>query len=325
MSVTPTTTHKPLLKALQQQALDLLNRPLLDLVHEAATVHREHHNPQEIQCAHLFSIKTGACPEDCGYCSQSAHHSSSLEKEALTNLDAVRKEARSARESGADRLCLGAAWRDVKDGTDFDRVLEMVRAVKNEGLEACATLGMLDSSQAERLRDAGLDYYNHNLDTGRSHYQNIVSTRTYDERLDTLQVAREAGLSLCCGGIVGMGETREQRAEFLAQLIALEPAPESVPINSLVPVPGTPLENQAPLPWDEVVRMVAAARILMPKSVVRLSAGREAMTEEAQALCFLAGANSVFLGEKLLTTPGRGHSADAQLFQQLGLSPVQRG
>jgi biotin synthase len=322
MSAPPTTTQpNPLL----ERAIGLLNQPLLELILEAATVHRANHDPARIQCAHLFSIKTGACPEDCGYCSQSAHHSSGLAREALTDLDSVRDEAKKARESGADRLCLGAAWRGVKDGPDFDRVLEMVRAVKHEGLEACATLGMLDLSQAERLRDAGLDYYNHNLDTGRSHYQNIVTTRTYDERLDTLQVARDAGLSLCCGGILGMGETREQRAEFLAQLAALDPAPESVPINSLVPVEGTPLENQDPLPWDEVVRMVATARIMMPKSTVRLSAGRESMTEEAQSMCFLAGANSVFLGEKLLTTKGRGRSNDADLFQRLGMNPVQEG
>ncbi len=315
---------KSLPEALQQRAMGLLDRPLLDLIFEAAETHRANHDPARIQHAHLFSIKTGACPEDCGYCSQSAHHDSGLQREALTDLNSVREEARLARESGADRLCLGAAWRNVKDGAEFDRTLEMVRAVKDEGLEACATLGMLDPSQAQRLREAGLDYYNHNLDTGRSHYQNIVTTRTYDERLDTLQIARDAGLALCCGGIVGMGETREQRAEFLAQLAALDPTPESVPINSLVPVAGTPLENQTPLPWDEVVRMVAASRIMLPKSTVRLSAGRESMTEEAQALCFLAGANSVFLGDKLLTTPGREHTADASLFRKLGMTPVQQ-
>jgi biotin synthase len=305
------------------RALELLDSPLLELVHAAASVHRQHHDPRQVQCAHLFSIKTGACPEDCGYCSQSAHHGSGLQKEKLTDVPTVEAEARRAREAGADRLCLGAAWRDVKDGPDFDRVLDMVRAIKSEGLEACATLGMLTRDQAGRLREAGLDYYNHNLDTSRSHYPEIISTRTYEERLATLEAVREAGVQVCCGGIVGLGESRRQRAEFLAELADLDPAPESVPINSLVPIEGTPLAQQEPLPWDELVRMVATARILMPTSVVRLSAGREDMTEEAQALCFLAGANSIFLGH-LLTTPGRERADDAALLSKLGLVPVDR-
>lgn len=302
-------------------ARSLLDQPLLDLVFAAATVHRQHHDPSKVQCAHLFSIKTGACPEDCGYCSQSAHHSTGLATEKLTDVPAVAAEAQRARAAGASRLCLGAAWRNVKNGPDFERVLAMVATVKQQGLEACATLGMLDASQAQRLKEAGLDYYNHNLDTSRSHYAQVISTRSYDDRLATLDAVREAGIAVCCGGIVGLGETREQRAEFLAELAALDPAPESVPINSLVPIAGTPLAEQRPLPWDEIVRMVAAARILMPTSVVRLSAGRETMTEEAQALCFLAGANSIFLGE-LLTTPGRPRADDRELLARLGLAAV---
>jgi biotin synthase len=315
----PTTNPAPALEDVRA----LLERPLLELVHEAATVHRAHHDPGRIQCSQLLSIKTGGCPEDCGYCSQSAHHSTALEREPLMSTEQVVRAAREAAEGGADRFCMGAAWREVKDGPEFDRVLEMVREVKGLGLETCVTLGMLAPDQARRLKEAGLDYYNHNLDTGRSHYDQIVGTRGYDERLDTLRAVRDAGVHVCCGGILGMGETRAVRAELLHELAALEPQPESVPINALVPVEGTPLEGSAPLDWTELVRAVAAARILMPRAVVRLSAGRTELDEAAQALCFLAGANSIFCGDKLLTTPNPEPQSDAALLQKLGLKAVR--
>jgi len=302
---------------------NLLARPLLELVLEAALVHRRHHDPARVQCSQLLSIKTGGCPEDCGYCSQSAHHASGLAREPLMDLDGVLEAARTARQSGADRFCMGAAWREVKDGPEFERVLDMVRGVKALGLETCATLGMLAPHQAERLAEAGLDYYNHNLDTGRSHYGRIVTTRGYDERLATLDAARAAGMHLCCGGILGMGEARTDRAELLWQLARMDPPPESVPINALVRVPGTPLADAPPLDWTELVRTVAAARVLMPTSVVRLSAGRGELHEAAQALCFLAGANSIFLGDELLTTPNPSPESDAALLAKLGLVPTR--
>ena len=301
----------------------LLARPLLELVLEAALVHRRHHDPARVQCSQLLSIKTGGCPEDCGYCSQSAHHSTGVKREPLLALDDVLEAARAARRNGADRFCMGAAWREVKDGPEFERVLDMVRGVKALGLETCATLGMLAPHQAERLAEAGLDYYNHNLDTGREHYARIVTTRGYDERLATLDAARAAGMHLCCGGILGMGEGRADRAELLWQLAQFEPPPESVPINGLVPVAGTPLANAPRLDWTELVRTVAAARILMPASVVRLSAGRGELDEAAQALCFLAGANSIFLGDELLTTPNPTPESDAALLAKLGLAPTR--
>jgi len=302
----------------------LLERPLLELVFEAATVHRRHHDPRYVQCSQLLSIKTGGCPEDCGYCSQSAHHATSVAREPLLSLETVLANARAAKASGAGRFCMGAAWREVKDGAEFERVLEMVHGVKALGLETCVTLGMLDGAQARKLRAAGLDYYNHNLDTGRSHYASIVSTRSYDERLATLARVREAGIHVCCGGILGMGESRRARAELLTELASLDPQPESVPINTLVRVPGTPLANAdvAPLDWTELVRAVAVARILMPEAVVRLSAGRNELDEAAQALCFLAGANSIFVGEELLTTPNPSPESDAALLAKLGLSAV---
>jgi biotin synthase len=300
----------------------LLERPLLELVFEAAVVHRRHHDPRSVQCSQLLSIKTGGCPEDCGYCSQSAHHSTGLAREPLLALADVLEKARAAKAGGADRFCMGAAWREVKDGPEFERVLEMVRGVKELGLETCVTLGMLDGQQARKLRAAGLDYYNHNLDTGRSHYARIVSTRGYDERLATLAHVREAGIHVCCGGILGMGESRRARAELLAELAGLDPQPESVPINTLVRVAGTPLADEAPLDWTELVRTVAAARILMPEAVVRLSAGRDELDEAAQAMCFLAGANSIFVGEELLTTPNPTPASDAALLAKLGLSAI---
>jgi biotin synthase len=303
----------------------LLARPLLDLVFEAAQVHREHHAPNRIQCAQLINVKTGGCPEDCGYCSQSAHHSTGLEKERLLGVDEVLADARRAKADGADRFCMGAAWREVKDGPEFDRVCDMVSGVKSLGLETCVTLGMLDSAQASKLRDAGLDYYNHNLDTGRSHYEKVTTTRDYDERLETLRHVREAGLSVCCGGILGLGEGRHARAELLAELANLDPQPESVPINDLVPIEGTPMEHNERVDWTELVRVIAAARILMPRAFVRLSAGRTELTEEGQALCFLAGANSIFVGESLLTTPNPSPGSDAALFAKLDLEPLTSG
>ncbi len=304
------------------EAEALLAKPLLDLVFEAAAVHREHHAPNRIQCAQLLNVKTGGCPEDCGYCSQSAHNSTGLERERLLGVDEVLEDARRAKADGADRFCMGAAWREVKDGPEFDRVCEMVSGVKDLGLETCVTLGMLDEAQAARLKEAGLDYYNHNLDTGRSHYEEVTSTRTYDERLDTLRHVREAGLSVCCGGILGLGEEREARAELLAELANLDPQPESVPINDLVPIEGTPMEQNERVDWTELLRVIAAARILMPRSYVRLSAGRTELSEEGQALCFLAGANSIFVGESLLTTPNPSPGSDAALFAKLDLEPL---
>jgi len=303
----------------------LLERPLLDLVFEAASVHRRHHDPRRMQCSQLLSIKTGGCTEDCKYCSQSARYSTPADAEKLKQLDEVITTARAAKARGADRFCMGAAWREVEDGEEFDRVLDMVREVKAMGLETCATLGMLNEDQARRLKEAGLDYYNHNLDTARSYYDRIITTRSYDERLETLENVRAAGMNVCCGGILGMGENRESRAELLCELASLVPQPESVPINALVPVEGTPLGDRPKLEWSELVRAVAAARILMPASVIRLSAGRTELTEEAQALAFLAGANSIFVGDELLTTPNPEPSADETLLAKLGLDAVSRG
>ena len=302
----------------------LLARPLLDLVFEAAGIHRAHHDPKKVQCSQLLSIKTGGCPEDCGYCSQSAHHETPVDREPLMSLKEVVRAAQEAKDGGADRFCMGAAWREVKDGPEFENVLDMVREVKSMGLETCVTLGMLNGNQASRLRDAGLDYYNHNLDTGESHYANIVTTRSYEDRLATLEAVRDAGVHVCTGGILGMGEGRKGRAELLHQLAILDPQPESVPINALVPIEGTPLESSEALDWSEMVRTIAVARILMPKSVIRLSAGRTEMTEEGQALAFLAGANSLFVGDELLTTPNPEKKSDAALLNKLGLTPLVR-
>ena len=307
----------------------IYRRPLLDLVLDAAQVHRSNHPPGKMQCSSLLSIKTGACPEDCGYCSQSAHHNSDLEVEPLLDVAQVVAAAEAARDSGADRFCMGAAWRDIPDGEDFQRVEEMVRRVKALGLETCATLGMLRTDQARRLAAAGLDYYNHNLDTSPEFYDSIITTRSYQDRLDTLVAVRESGMKVCCGGILGMGESEDDRIGLLYQLASQTPPPESVPINALVPVPGTPLESAPALPWDQLVRAVACARLLMPGSWVRLSAGRRSLTEEAQALCFLAGANSIFLGDVLLTTPNRDRDEDHELLAKLGLqtltTPQPRG
>jgi biotin synthase len=296
--------------------------PLPELIFRAQRVHRAHHDPTKVQLCTLLSIKTGGCPEDCAYCPQSAHYATGLERERLLDVDRVRDAARAARANGSTRLCMGAAWREVKDGPDFERVLEMVRAVAAEGLEVCCTLGMLDASQAERLAEAGLTAYNHNLDTGPDYYGEIITTRTYDDRLRTLGHARKAGVTLCSGGIVGMGESIADRIAMLGVLARLEPHPESVPINALVAVAGTPLGERPPVAGLEMARMIATARIAIPRAMVRLSAGRTEMSDETQALCLLAGANSIFTGDKLLTTPNPGDDADAELLAKLGLEPL---
>ncbi len=306
--------------ATREELAAIYRRPLLDLVLDAAGVHRAHHAAHTVQRSTLLSIKTGGCPEDCSYCSQSAHHGSELEREELVSLDRVLDEARAAKASGADRFCMGAAWREVRDGEELERVAAMVTAVSDLGLETCATLGMLTPAQARRLHEAGLDYYNHNLDTSPEFYGEIVSTRTYADRLETIAAVRDAGMKVCCGGILGMGERTDDRIGLIHELARLDPPPESVPINALVPIEGTPLQDAPPLPWDEVVRTVATARIAMPTAWIRLAAGRRSLTEEGQALCFLAGANSIFLGDRLLTTANRERSEDETLLAKLGLA-----
>jgi biotin synthase len=299
--------------------LALYRRPLLDLVSEASQVHRKHHPTNAVQLCTLLSVKTGGCPEDCAYCPQAARHDTQVEAERLMAVDDVLAEARSAKDRGATRFCMGAAWRQPKDGPDFERVLEMVRGVKSLGLEACCTLGMLSASQAHALKDAGLDAYNHNLDSSKSFYGKVITTRTYEQRLETLQRVRDAGITVCCGGILGMGESQEDRCALLMTLANLDPQPESVPINALVPVAGTPLGDRPTLDPLEFVRCIAAARILMPRAMVRLSAGRTQLSREAQVLCFLAGANSIFYGERLLTTPNPEADQDDRLLRELGL------
>ena len=296
----------------------LFELPFNDLLFRAQQVHREHHEPNTVQLSTLLSIKTGGCAEDCGYCSQSAHHDTGLPASKLMELDEVLEAARAAKAQGASRFCMGAAWREPKD-RDMEKIARMVSEVKSLGMETCVTLGMLKAEQAQQLKEAGLDYYNHNVDTSPEHYGNVIGTRTYEDRLETLAHARSAGLHLCSGGILGMGETRADRASMIAHLAALNPAPESVPINQLVPVPGTPLENADPVDPFEFVRTIAVARITMPKSVVRLSAGREQMDEALQALCFLAGANSIFYGDRLLTTSNPQSQRDRALMDRLGL------
>jgi len=307
--------------ALQELALALFALPFNDLVNKAHTVHRENFDPNAVQRSTLVSIKTGGCPEDCGYCPQAARYHTGVEAEPLMPIAEVVSAAKRAKEGGATRFCMGAAWRGPKQ-KDLDPVLDMVREVKALGLETCCTLGLLRDGQAEQLRDAGLDYYNHNLDTSAEHYGAIVSTRDYQDRLDTLGRVRSAGISVCCGGIVGMGESRNERAGLIAQLASFDPQPESVPINNLVQVEGTPLAGAEPLDWTEFVRTIAVARILMPGSFVRLSAGRQEMHEAVQALCFLVGANSIFYGDKLLTTGNPEIERDNALFARLGLAPA---
>jgi biotin synthase len=299
----------------------LLGSPFNDLIHRAQVVHRQHHDPNAIQLSTLVSVKTGGCPEDCGYCPQAARYHTNVENQDMLQLDDVLASASAAKAQGASRFCMGAAWRGPKQ-RDIEKMAEMIEAVKELGLETCATLGMLKPGQAERLRAAGLDYYNHNLDTSPDFYGEIITTRTYQDRLDTLEKVRSAGINVCCGGIVGMGESRLERAGLIAQLANLDPYPESVPINHLVQVEGTPLHGIQALDPLEFVRTIAAARITMPKAMVRLSAGRREMSEAIQALCFLAGANSIFYGDKLLTTGNPEAEQDKALFAKLGLSSL---
>jgi len=297
--------------------------PLNDLLYRAQTVHRQFHDPGKVQCCTLLSIKTGNCPENCGYCPQSAHYDTDVEGHALLDIDEVLEKAREAKENGATRFCMGAAWRDAPQNEQFDDVLAMVRGVRDLGMEACCTLGMLTQDQAGQLAEAGLTAYNHNLDSSPEFYDRIVTTRTYDERLETLRHVRESGVTLCTGGIIGMGETVTDRMRLLQILASHDPHPESVPINLLVRVPGTPMADLPDVDPFEMVRMVATARIAMPASIVRFAAGRTGLSDETQALCFLAGANSIFTGEKLLTTPNPGEDHDKALLEKVGLTPLE--
>jgi biotin synthase len=300
--------------------MDLFGMPFNDLVFRAQQIHRAHFKPNTVQLSTLLSIKTGGCPEDCGYCPQAARYDTGVNNEALMSVDEVVAVARAAKETGATRFCMGAAWRGPKQ-RDLDKVAEMISAVKSLGLETCATLGMLKDGQAEQLKSAGLDYYNHNIDTGTEHYGQIVSTRKQEDRYETLTRVREAGVNVCCGGIVGMGESRATRAELISLLASMDPYPESVPINNLVQVKGTPLHGTGEIDPFEFVRTIACARVTMPRAMVRLSAGREQMSDELQALCFLAGANSIFYGDRLLTTGNPQAESDLRLFDRLGLEP----
>jgi len=293
----------------------------MELLYEAATIHREHHDPNTVQVSTLLSIKTGGCPEDCGYCPQAARYHTDLEGNDLMSVNQVKAQALRAKASGSSRVCMGAAWRNVKDGAEFDNVLEMVRTINKLDMEVCCTLGMLTENQAERLAEAGLYAYNHNLDSSEEYYKEVISTRGYQDRLDTIGNVRKTNVTVCSGGIIGMGESEADRAGMLVALSTLNPQPESVPINALVPVEGTPLEEQAPVPIWEMIRMVATTRIVMPETQVRLSAGRTQMSREGQAMCFFAGANSIFAGDKLLTTPNPDVSEDMKMFKMLGLNP----
>ena len=311
----------------REEIAALFDLPFTELVFRAAEVHRAHHRAGEVQLCTLLSIKTGGCPEDCGYCSQSAHADSGVEATKLMDVRQVLQNAAQAKDAGSQRFCMGAAWRNPKE-RDMPKIVEIVKGVREMGMETCMTLGMLSPSQAEQLKDAGLDYYNHNVDTGPEYYDRVITTRHYHDRLDTLSNVREAGINVCSGGIVGMGETREDRVGFVHTLATLERHPESVPVNALVPVKGTPLGDMladtpmAKIDNIEFVRTIAVARICMPMSMVRLSAGRESMSDATQALCFMAGANSIFTGEKLLTAPNAGDDSDAAMFERLGLKPM---
>jgi len=301
----------------------IYNSPLLELIFKAANVHHQYNNTAEVQVCTLLSIKTGGCSEDCGYCPQSARFHTDVEVQPLMKTETVLEYAQKAKDAGSTRFCMGAAWREVRDNKDFDRVLEMVKGVNNMGMEVCCTLGMLTGEQAHKLADAGLYAYNHNLDTSKEHYSDVITTRTYDDRLETLDNVRKAGVSICCGGIIGLGEQHEDRIKMLHTLVTLPEHPESVPINALVPIKGTPMQfNEKVDIWD-MVRMIATARIIMPKAMVRLSAGRTDMTIPEQAMCFLAGANSIFAGDKLLTTPNPSFEDDNAMFQLLGLTPLE--
>jgi biotin synthase len=305
----------------KEEISSLFEQPFNDLIFQAQTIHRQHFDPNQVQVSTLLSIKTGACPEDCGYCSQSARNEAEIERERLLPLDEVIDKAKIAKQNGASRFCMGAAWRNPTD-KNLDKVIDMIIAVKNIGLETCVTLGMLTEQQSKRLKDAGLDYYNHNLDTSPEYYGDVITTRTYNDRLDTLQHVRDAGINVCSGGILGMGEQHSDRISLLQQLANLPKHPESVPINMLVQVEGTPLHGVDEIEPLEFIRSIAVARILMPKSFVRLSAGRTEMSDETQALCFLAGANSIFYGDKLLTTANPDANHDQQLFNKLGINTV---
>lgn len=307
----------------REEITEIYNRPILDLIYQAATVHRQYFNPQEVQVSTLLSVKTGGCPEDCSYCPQAARYHTDVKVQKLMEVKEVVDAAKNAKDNGSSRFCLGAAWREVRDNKDFDKVLDMVKGVNDLGLEVCCTLGMLTEEQAMKLKDAGLYAYNHNLDTSEEHYDKIISTRTYDDRLNTLNNVRKAKLSVCSGGIIGMGESHKDRIGMLFTLANLPQHPDSVPVNALVPVEGTPLENQPMVSIWEMLRMIATARIIMPKSMVRLSAGRIRMSIEDQAMCFLAGANSIFSGEKLLTTPNPDEDKDKELFQILNIKPMK--
>jgi biotin synthase len=300
------------------RALQLYHLPLFELINQAHQVHRQWHNPADVQRCVLLSIKTGGCPEDCGYCSQSARHAANVPRRPLLTLEEVRTAAQRAKERGATRFCMGAAWRNAPNGEPFERVLNMIRVVKSIGLEACATLGMLDQEQANSLKKAGLDAYNHNLDTSREFYGQVITTRTFDDRLHTIEAVRKAGITVCCGGILGLGESETDRCRLLAELASMVPQPESVPVNLLVPIRGTPLGSADPVKSTDLIRVIAVARILMPQARVRLSAGRLSLSHEAQLLAFFTGANSIFIGDKLLTTPNVAEDDDLRLLAEVG-------
>ena len=305
----------------REEVVKTYNQPLMDLLFQAASIHRAYHDPNTVQVSTLISIKTGGCPEDCGYCPQAARYHTDIEGNDLMSVSQVKAQALRARESGSSRVCMGAAWRNVKDGPEFDQVLEMVRTINKLDMEVCCTLGMLTENQARRLAEAGLYAYNHNLDTSEDYYKDVISTRAFEDRLETIGNVRKTNVTVCSGGIIGMGEQLEDRAGMLVALSTLDPQPESVPINALVPVPGTPMEDIERISIWEMVRMVATTRIVMPETQVRLSAGRTEMSQEGQALCFFAGANSIFAGDKLLTTPNPDVNEDMKLFNTLGLTP----
>jgi biotin synthase len=307
----------------REEIASIFNRPVLELIYDAATVHRQYHEAGEVQVCTLLSVKTGGCPEDCAYCPQAARYHTNVKVEKLMEVDEVLQHAADAKESGSTRFCMGAAWREVRDNRDFDKVISMVKGVSAMGMEVCCTLGMLTAQQAQKLKDAGLYAYNHNLDTSAEFYSDIITTRTYDDRLDTLEHVRGAKISVCSGGIIGLGEKMDDRIGMLHVLATLPEHPESVPVNALVPVEGTPLEDQPRVSVWDMVRMIATARIIMPRAMVRLSAGRVRMNLEEQALCFMAGANSIFAGDKLLTTPNPGYIRDHEMFHVLQLRPRQ--
>jgi biotin synthase len=307
----------------KEEILAIYNKPLMELLYEAATVHRQEHNPNQVQVSTLLSIKTGGCSEDCGYCPQAARYHTDVEGNGLMPVSQVKAQALRARASGSSRVCMGAAWRNVKDGKEFEEVLEMVRTINKLDMEVCCTLGMITENQAKRLAEAGLYAYNHNIDSSEEYYKEVISTRAFQDRLDTIENVRKTNVSVCSGGIIGMGESVEDRAGMLVALSTLNPQPESTPINALVAVEGTPLEEQKPVEIWEMIRMVAATRIVLPKTQVRLSAGRTQMSQEGQAMCFFAGANSIFAGDKLLTTPNPDVAEDMILFNKLGLDAMK--